>query len=107
MLWFEGAGQVHGLFQFLFLEGQRMHGPDCDLPILLAPVPFLGAEVHSLRPSVRPWPLQVNTAWMLCQAKLCRQCQAATSRKLVQDTTQLKRTDPLHWSDIVGFSSMP
>lgn len=54
MLWFEGAGQVHGLFQFLFLEGQRLHGPDCDLPILLAPVPFLGAEIHSLRPFVRP-----------------------------------------------------
>ncbi|KAK9822053.1 hypothetical protein WJX74_003646 [Apatococcus lobatus] len=52
MLWFEGPGQVHGLFQYLFLEGRRMHGPDCDLPQLLAPVPFLGAGIHCLQSSV-------------------------------------------------------
>ena len=55
MLWFEGPRQVHGLFQFLFLEGQRVYGPDCDLPQLLAPVPFLGAAIHQLQPSVRPY----------------------------------------------------
>lgn len=55
LLEFEGGAHVHGLFEWLLAEGAACSGAGgepADVPLLLAPVPFLGATIHLLQPQV-------------------------------------------------------
>eukprot|EP00887_Chlorella_sp_A99_P003308 scaffold9.g3308.t1 len=54
----EGTLRVHGLFDFLLNESFRTHGDECDVPTLLAPVPF----VHAALVSAEPNPLSAPSA---------------------------------------------
>lgn len=51
LLFFEGASRVHGLFEYLLCE-HSSSTELADVPLLLAPVPFLGATLHQLQPQV-------------------------------------------------------
>lgn len=42
---FEGTLRCHGLFDFLLNESFRCHGDECDVPLLLAPAPFMHAAL--------------------------------------------------------------
>lgn len=52
MLAFEGALRVHGLFDFLLNESWRLHGDECDVPLLLAPTQFLHGSLRAHQPKV-------------------------------------------------------
>lgn len=53
LLFFSGSSEVHGAFDFLFTEAFKLAGDDCDVPLLLAPVPFMNAALHQLKPKVQ------------------------------------------------------
>ena len=40
--------EVQGLFEFLFNERRRLCGEECDVPLLMAPVPFPAACLKQL-----------------------------------------------------------
>ena len=52
VLVFEGSLRVHGLFDFLLNESWRLHGDDCDVPVLLSPTSFLHGSLKALQPKV-------------------------------------------------------
>ena len=55
LLAFEGAAAAHGLFEWLLGQGGACLGSgmeSADVPLLLAPVPFVGACIHQLQPQV-------------------------------------------------------
>lgn len=52
LLYFEGPLEVQGLFEYLFNEGRRVCGEECDVPLLMAPVPFPAACLKHLHPKV-------------------------------------------------------
>ncbi|KAK9816957.1 hypothetical protein WJX72_007445 [[Myrmecia] bisecta] len=60
LLYFQSAEQVHGLFDFLFGEPTAIDRrglpstDECDVPLLLAPVPFHGASLHQYQPQMLP-----------------------------------------------------
>jgi len=46
LLWFKGGQRMHGLFELLLNEGLKtLHTDGCDVPTILAPVPFMNAAV--------------------------------------------------------------
>ena len=55
LLYFDGRPQAHGLFEYLLHEAA---GPSqaVDVPLLLAPVPYIGACLHQLTPHVSTAP---------------------------------------------------
>ena len=48
LLYFEGPLEVQGLFEYLFNERRKLCGEDCDVPLLMAPVPFPAACLKQL-----------------------------------------------------------
>lgn len=52
LLFFEGATRVHGLFEHLLFEASSS-SEHTDVPLLMAPVPFLGASLQQLQAQVR------------------------------------------------------
>ncbi|KAL3163208.1 hypothetical protein ABBQ32_009610 [Trebouxia sp. C0010 RCD-2024] len=48
LLYFEGHLEVQGLFEYLFNERRKLCGEECDVPLLMAPVPFPAACLKQL-----------------------------------------------------------
>ncbi|CAL8467510.1 g7048 [Coccomyxa elongata] len=53
LVFFEGATRVHGLFEHLLFEAVTS-SEQTDVPLLMSPVPFLGASLHQLHPQLLP-----------------------------------------------------
>lgn len=54
MLFFEGASSVMGFFDFLYNNMlQALTTTSADVPLLLAPVPFINATLHQLELKAR------------------------------------------------------
>jgi hypothetical protein len=59
LLFFDGTSRVHGLFEYLLFD-TISSTEQVDVPLLIAPVPFLGASLHQLQPQVwLLWPCQL------------------------------------------------
>lgn len=52
-----GEGAVGGLYQVLDGCGGRLYEDTCDVPLLLAPLPFAAASLQALQPEVASPPL--------------------------------------------------
>ena len=53
LLYFDGRPQAHGLYDFL-MHDALTSSEAVDVPMLLAPLPFLGATLHQHVPHVSP-----------------------------------------------------
>ena len=54
LLSFEGARQVHGIYNWILDSTLSLAADALDVPQLLSPSPFLGASIHKLEPQVLP-----------------------------------------------------
>ncbi|EIE24517.1 hypothetical protein COCSUDRAFT_61947 [Coccomyxa subellipsoidea C-169] len=66
LVFFEGASRVHGLFEHLLSEAATS-AEHADVPLLISPVPFLGASIQQLQPQLLPSVDTQTAAGAACQ----------------------------------------
>lgn len=68
LLYFEGHLEVQGLFEYLFNERRKLCGEECDVPLLMAPVPFPAACLKQLHLKVLKSASHLFLLWLLVVA---------------------------------------
>lgn len=62
LVFFDGATRVHGLFEHLLFEAVTS-SEQTDVPLLMSPVPFLGASLQQLHPQVCTSSAWATSCW--------------------------------------------